>query len=204
MIKIIVIGLILLPLIVQADQGQIADYRAARNIFWKQLYPKGYTLYCDQQFVGRKKTINGLPINVEHVFAASWMTRAIGCGTRKQCRANSARFNRAEADLHNLYPSLAKTNSSRSNLIFGEINGERHKFQCDFERTKYLVEPRDNARGEIARSVLYMSHEYGFSIPKKMRELMLKWHKLDSPSEDEKRRNTIIKYLQGTTNPYIN
>lgn len=188
---------------VQADQSKIADYSKARNIFWEQLYPKGYTLYCGERFTNKKKANSGKDINVEHVFPASWMADAIGCGTRKQCQKTSKRFNLAEADLHNLYPVWSKINSSRNNLEFGIIIDEKHRFGCDFERNDKVAEPREIARGNIARSILYMSDEYNFEIPDDMRKLMLEWHKLDPPSYDERRRNKIIKKLQGILNPFV-
>lgn len=186
-----------------ADQTDIENYKEARTIFWHKVYPYGHTLYCGEKFTNSKRAISKKKINVEHVFAASWMTDAIGCGTRKQCRKSSIRFNRAEADLHNMYPVLAKINSSRNNLQFGIIAGEKHKFGCDFERSDKLAEPREVSRGNIARSILYMSDEYKFEIPVNMRKLMLEWHKIDPPDSDEIRRNYLIYKLQGTVNKYI-
>lgn len=188
---------------IQADQVVIGDYPAARGIFWKQLYPKGYTLYCGERFTNRKKTLANQKMHVEHVFAGSWMAKAIGCGKRKECRKTSARFNLAEADLHNLYPVRSKINSSRNNLEFGIITDEKHRFGCDFERTNKVAEPREIARGNIARSILYMVDEYNFKISDEMHELMIEWHQVDPPSKDELRRNKIIKGLQGTSNTYI-
>src|SRR5215208_5165027 len=81
--------------------------------------------------------------NIEHVFPAFWMTKAIGCGSRKACRRSSIAFNRMEADLHNLFPSLRTVNSKRSSFPFGEIAGENHNFPgCDFEEAGGIVEPR--------------------------------------------------------------
>lgn len=193
-----------LSFLAHADQKQIEDYPTAREVFWKQLYPEGYTLYCGDRFTNRKKAVSNKKINVEHVFAASWIAEAIGCGSRKQCQKTSARFNRAEADLHNLYPVWSKVNSSRNNLEFGVIQDEKHRFGCDFERNSKVAEPREIARGNIARSILYMAGEYDFIISGEMRELMLEWHIVDPPSKDELRRNKIIFRLQGTYNSYIN
>ena len=59
----------------------------------------------------------------------------LGCGTRDECRQNSERFNRMEADLHNLWPSRADINQARSNYRFAMIEGELREFgECDFER----------------------------------------------------------------------
>ncbi len=64
----------------------------------------GWTLYCGEPFRDR----SGL--SVEHIYPASWMAEHLGCGSRKQCRQNSERFNYMEADLHNLYPALPSIN----------------------------------------------------------------------------------------------
>lgn len=201
---IIFLSVVLTCSVAQADQVFIQDYPTSRKIFWRKVYPTGYTLYCGERFTNSKTAVSGKKINVEHVFAASWIADAIGCGTRKQCQKKSKRFNLAEADLHNLYPVWSKINSSRSNLEFGVVVDEKHRFGCDFERTNKIAEPRKIARGNIARSILYMSDEYGFKISEDMRNLMLKWHKIDPPSKDELRRNKLIKDLQGTVNLYIN
>ncbi len=87
---------------------------------------------------------------VEHIYPASWMAEHLGCGSRKQCRDNSERFNRMEADMHNLYPALASINQARSNYQFGMIEGEVKEFgECDFERdtSDKIAEPRPIARG---------------------------------------------------------
>ena len=95
---------------------------------------------------------------------ASWMKKAAGCPgrTREQCRKESQRFNLMEADLHNLWPAIGKVNQLRSNFAFAIIPLEEWDFPgCDFEVESRKVEPRPAARGEIARSMLYMAHQYG-------------------------------------------
>ncbi len=47
----------------------------------------------------------------------------LGCGSRKECRKTSERFNHMEADPHNLYPSRADINRARSNVRLGMIEG---------------------------------------------------------------------------------
>ena len=131
------------------------------------------------------------------------MAEAIGCGTRKQCQKTSPKFNFAEVDLHNLYPVWSKINSSHNNLEFGVIIDEKHRFGCDFERNDKVAEPREIARDNVARSILYMVDEYNFEISKEMKDLMLEWHQADPPSKDELRRNKIIYAIQGTKNNYI-
>ena len=135
-----------------------------------------------------------------------WVMRELKCGDRKTCRRTSRRFNYIEADLHNLYPSRATINKDRSSYAFAEIKGERRKYgKCDFEvdRKKRRAEPREKVRGDIARSVLYMSEKHNIELFKRQRDLMLKWHRNDPPDEDEKRRNNRIYSIQGSRNSYI-
>lgn len=187
-----------------ADQTVIPNYDTARDTyFYDQLYPHGgWTLYCGARFEDR----TGL--NVEHVYAASWMKGTAGCAgqSREDCRRNSERFNRMEADLHNLYPSLANINQARSNHLFGIIEGEAREFgECDFERdnTADLAEPRPIARGNVARSIFYMHTEYGAPIDERMATVLRRWHCEDPPSAQERRRNDVIEAIQGTRNPFI-
>ncbi len=185
-----------------ADQYRISKYDTARDkYFWPILYQAGgNTLYCGQTFADR----TGL--QVEHTLPASWMKEAAGCPnrTRNQCRAEQRRFNLMEADLHNLWPSIGAVNQARSNHPFAIIPGEVSAHpNCDFELQNNQVEPRPEVRGEIARSLLYMSYEYGVELPQDQLLLMIQWHHNDPPSEHEVWRNQMIHSLQGTRNLYI-
>lgn len=136
----------------------------------------------------------------------SWVTHALKCGRRRQCRETSARFNRIEADLHNLYPARTDLNDARSSFRFGAIGGERREYgHCDFEvdERKRVVEPRPASRGEIARAMFYMHDEYGMTIFTKQGRLLKQWHRQDPPSRHERWRNDVIQRIQGTRNPYI-
>jgi deoxyribonuclease-1 len=65
------------------------------------------------------------------------------------------------------------------------------------------VEPRDVARGNIARSIFYMKTQYGVTIPADLTALLKKWNRQDPPSEQENARNDKIEEIQGRRNPYI-
>ena len=197
--------------LVFSDQTAISNYDKSRSIFWDKLYKGGgFTLYCGQKFRNSKG------LNIEHVYPASWMGEHLGCGSRKNCRKVSDRFNLMEADLHNLYPSIDKVNKLRSNFYFGIIEGEvplvlNNKNRkgkpktCDFEydRKAKLAEPWPPARGNIARSIFYMNREYGLPISGKMVKFLKEWNLSDPPSPEEKRRNNLIEELQGTRNIFI-
>ena len=92
------------------------------------------------------------------------------CGKRHQCRSNSKKFSLIEADLHNLYPSRTDVNKARSNYPFTVIRGEQRSFgSCDFEfdERARTAEPSPEARGRIARAMLYMSDEYDLYLKHK-------------------------------------
>lgn len=179
-----------------------SEYNKVRDsLFWKKLYPSSYsTLYC-----GVEKEL-GQRVTVEHVYAAGWIAESLGCKNRKNCDVE--KYLKASSDMHNLWPALTRYNSSRRDLVFGEIEGETPRFKddtCDFERTtgKYaIVEPRDNIKGQIARSYLYMVHWYDLPT-KDLLPLMIKWHTDYPVTTIELERNKIISVLQGRSNPFI-
>ena len=191
---------LLTPTLAQSDDSRYQKIRD--QVFWPKLYKTSYTtLYC-----GHNKQA-GERVTVEHVYPASWIATANGCKNRKQC--DTENYKQASADLHNLWPALKRYNSSRGNQPFGEIQGDKPRFKkdsCDYERTsgkQAVVEPRDNVKGDIARSFMYMMYKHGLPdhgiLP-----LMVKWHQLDPPSEIEYQRNKMIEELQGVSNPFIN
>lgn len=186
-----------------AGQDGIETYEDARPLFWQRIYPEGgRTLYCDQAFgAGYNRGLN-----IEHVFPMAWVTNALKCGTRKQCRETSARFNQIEADLHNLYPARTGINDARGAMRYGEIPGERRRFGgCDFEVDKggRVVEPRPGARGEIARAMFYMRDAYELVIFDRLGRLLKQWHRQDPVGAHERQRSDAIEQIQGTRNKYI-
>ncbi|WP_435684699.1 endonuclease I family protein [Sedimenticola selenatireducens] len=189
---------------VQAD-GQLVfkQYFEALPVFWQRIYPDGgHTLYCDEKF----GAYHGRSINIEHIFPMAWAMRDEGCRSRKLCRETSQRFNRIEADMHNLYPARADINKIRSSFPFAEIAGEKREFgRCDFEfhARQRVVEPRPASRGNIARALFYMHDTYGLTLYRRQGELMKKWHREDPPDAEERRRNDLIARYQGTRNRFI-
>ena len=190
-------------LTVSADQVRIANYDAARDLFWHQLYPTGgTTLSCGEPFARQHTTVN-----IEHVYAASWMTQFLGCGSRQHCRRTSGRFNHMEADLHNLYPDLEVTNAARSDFRFTLLPGEhptvRPSCDCEHDKRQRLVEPRPEVRGDIARALLSMEFAYGAPLDPTMRALVVQWHHKDPPTDAARARNEHIERLEGKRNPFL-
>lgn len=186
-----------------AEPQAFESYFDALPVFWDQVYPDGgETLYCGKAFGKR----HGRSINIEHVFPMAWAMKAEGCRSREQCRAVRPRFNRMEADMHNLYPSRKDINKTRSSFPYGTVQGEQRAFgKCDFEldHRKRSVEPRPEARGNIARAMFYMQDTYGLRIYRRQGELLRDWNRDDPPDREEKRRNDVIAGVQGNRNRFI-
>ena len=178
------------------------NYLEQIAIFWQTLYPSGGTdLYCGKRF---GKYDRGY--NIEHVMPMAWVKKELKCGTRKQCRERSSRFNRIEMDMHNLYPSDKGANHERLAYAFAEIPGEKWwREDCDLEIDKHkrLAEPREAVRGDIARAALYMEERWGIPIYQRQRSLLLRWHQEDPPDSHERWRNDQIEAYQGNRNPWI-
>jgi len=198
------IGVLLTITLSYMNVSAIENYQEAKKVFWKELYPKGHTLYCRAKISGKRRK----DINVEHVFPMAWVKSSLKCGTRDECRINSRLFNEIEADLHNLYPSLAKLNYERQAYRFGTVKGEERRYgpRCDFEVSKRyrVAEPRAAVRGDIARAMFYMEHRYeSLFLFKKQADILLNWHLKDLPSKEEFWRNDKIEKIQGNRNPFI-
>lgn len=195
----------------QGGQNTYATYDDARRIFWRKLYPRGGTeLYCAVPFDGARKNPVNQSLSVEHAFPADSIAETEAGCTDRACPAPRVRH--AMADLQNLWPALQRINSSRSNLRYGEIAGEdarRFASICpDFERTsgaKAVAEPRDEVKGDLARSLVYMHFVYGLPLENavKDKDLLLSWMQADPPDAEEMRRNALIDQLQGTPNPLL-
>jgi deoxyribonuclease-1 len=180
--------------------------QVASNTFWSKLYPGGgWSLYCGYKFSAAKKTGNGLNVGIEHIYPSSSMTLHADCSNRMQCRdSGNEKFIRMEADLHNMYPVTQALITYRSNYRYGLINGEDWRFEdCDLEWKSGVIEPRQIARGNIARAMLYMHKQYNIPVSKNNLVLFKVWNRIDPPSLQEKKRNDIIERLQGNRNPYI-
>ena len=129
------------------------------------------------------------------------------------------------ADLFNLRPSDVQVNSERGSLIYEDTN-PLHSLPLQFSapgcsRDNNSWEPRDDEKGNIARSCFYMAIRYDGSDPATSdlrladipnasasrfanRLTLLQWHHLDPVDEEERKRNhAIYTRWQGNRNPFI-
>jgi len=94
----------------------------------------------------------------------------------------------------------------RSNYSFDMIPGEIREFgECDMEISDRKAEPRENVRGEVARTYLYMDWAYpGHGIlGKKRAKLFETWDRQDPVDEWECERARKIEAIQGNENPFV-
>ncbi len=129
-----------------------------------------------------------------------------------------------KSDLHHLRPSKDNVNSSRSNKPFGESPDSQTNTwfwmsqsqssipssnidEYSESETSYF-EPREDRKGDIARSVFYFYTMYSevadgnfFDIQK---DILKIWHELDPVDEEETARTwSIAGYQQNKPNPYV-
>ena len=62
------------------------------------------------------------------------------------------------------------------------------------------MQPPARARGEIARTMLYMSNTYGFLLSDQAVKLYHAWNNEDPPTRWERERDSRIKLIQGRGN----
>ena len=86
------------------------------------------------------------------------------------------------------------------------IEGEEREFgKCDVEIRRRKVEPREEVRGEIARTYMYMDSVYPGKgiISKKNRSMFEEWNRSDPVDEWECERAKKIEKIQGNRNEVV-
>lgn len=136
----------------------------------------------------------------------------------------------AGTDVHHLRASDISTNSARSNRFFdiapnpyydegGFHNGPT---DCYTSSDRWVWEPRDEVKGDIARMIFYMAVRYEGTNGETDLELtdeilpsddnsplmgkasrLIEWHIADPVSDAERERNDIIYSYQNNRNPFI-
>lgn len=192
------------------------------NCNFIRIFKEGYSVNQIQNDCGLQARVNGeraFRMEWEHIMPAYEFGKDLTCWKnnlcekngksfkgRKCCRRIDPIFNQMESDLHNLRPSPGEINSDRSSFVFGDVPGERRKYgSCDFEVdfVNQIAEPREDIRGDIARTYFYMNLRYKISISQSQMELFKSWDESDPPDDWEVLRNKRIKKIQGNSNPFI-
>lgn len=129
-----------------------------------------------------------------------------------------------KSDLHHLFPTHSRVNSTRGNNPFGEIDDAQTQkwwngptfirgvpgaaIDSYSESTNNRFEPREDDKGDVARAMLYFRTIYAkrgipLSFFDSQRKTLLEWHAQDPASGDERLRNDRVALVQGNRNPFI-
>ncbi|MDO8332938.1 MAG: endonuclease [Pseudomonas sp.] len=184
-------------------QNQLTSPKAsAGQLFWGELYPAGgISLYCGQNFSSSHNSLMASP-----VYSSKQIKSALRCSSDQQCLQSNPQYLYMLSDLHNLYPELTRIELARRGAQFGnqgtDVPSEFDDIGCNLKASYQLIEPRDEAKGNVARAIFYMHIEYGLPIFGQL-QMFKQWHQMDPPDADEKARNEKIFELQGTRNRFI-
>lgn len=118
---------------------------------------------------------------------------------------------RAKADLHHLFPTDINANSRRGSFPFGEVVqvkwSEGGSKLGKNARGRMVFEPRDDQKGNTARSLLYFYTVYGNHADtvnfRQEESILLKWHAEDPVNATDRARNDAVFRYQGNRNPYV-
>jgi len=188
------------------------DYKRARQYLFGQIDIKQNSdgsyyfedRYCDMRYgqesgVGPDQIPNSNVLNCEHTWPQSKFNPNLSKNTQKN-------------DLHHLFGVWSNANSSRSNLIFAEVDGKVVSQKCITSRRGYAknssqqikaFEPPLNHRGNVARALFYFSTRYQLPISNEEEYYLRKWDKEDPVDQEELSRNEKVFSIQKNRNPYI-
>ena len=111
-----------------------------------------------------------------------------------------------EADLHNLAPTIGEVNADRSNYAFAMVNSRGGQYgrcssKTDFKQRKF--EPRNEAKGMVARVNFYVHDRYDLRMSKQQQQLFMRWHQQHPPSQWELERDQRIAKIMGHSNDFV-
>lgn len=183
----------LLAAIKQASTGKdVVSYNEARQVIFGDLDVKNGKVKC--VYTGREiaggKIPNGSDMNTEH----TWPQSKGATGD-------------AKSDLHHLFPTDSKANSTRGSFPFGKVEKVQwsqggSKFGLDAQGRK-VFEPPDEHKGNVARALFYFSAEYNKRIAPEEESVLREWNKLDKVDTAELERNRKIATVQGNRNQFV-
>lgn len=113
-----------------------------------------------------------------------------------------------ECDLHHLYPVDAVANGKRGDNPFGEVVGSVSWSAGGSQLGKdagdqTVFEPRDDHKGNVARSMLYFAVRYGKTLPADQLATFRAWNADDPPDAREIERTFEIYDEQDNANPFV-
>jgi len=218
------IRFVLLLSLLLAGTAQAAaprTFQEAKKAAWKLYASHPVEFYCGCRYSGNKvdlKSCGYVPrtnakrasrIEWEHIVPAWVIGHQRKCwqnGGRENCARHDDAYRRAEADLHNLVPSIGEVNGDRSNYGFGWLPQAPSQYGAcpmvvDFKARKAM--PRQQIRGMIARTYFYMSERYGLRLSRQDRQLYNAWNKQYPVEAWERNRNQRVACVMGHGNHFV-
>lgn len=194
---------------ISADQKADLNYTEARKIMFGELFLEKQNgryqvkeVYCNKTLdesigVGPGKIPDPKFINCEHTWPQSQFSKAFPAELQK-------------SDLHHLFPSDMKANSTRNNHPFAEVRGRPTHDTCldsqigaPLEGGALSFEPPKEHRGNVARAMSYFSIRYKLPVSSVQKKYFIKWNEEDPVDQEERIRHDRINEIQGNRNPFI-
>lgn len=203
-----------------------AKQLARTEVYFDQNHTERGTVYCgcEWEWKGRsggrvdwsscgyevrKQEHRAVRTEWEHVMPAYSLGHQRQCwqtGGRKNCVKNDPLFHDMHVDLHNLTPSVGEVNADRSNFRFSPLPGEPARHGACPSRVSFKdrqFEPRDQAKGFVARIMFYMHDRYSLPMSRQQERLLMVWNRQHPVTKWELERNLRIFRVQGTSNDFV-
>ena len=116
-------------------------------------------------------------------------------------------FPMSSSDNHNIFACEGQINNIRNNYKFAEggsvVEVFGHVTGCRFSGSTF--EPCDEAKGEVARAVMYGTVMYSYTMTDEIESiyLALKWHLQHPITTRDTKRNEVVYGNQGNRNPFV-
>lgn len=175
-------------------------------------------------YIPHKNTKRAQRLEWEHIVPAhafgqafvEWREGSSKCIDRKKkklfkgrkCAGTNPVFAKMEGDLYNLYPEIGELNGLRSNFSMAMVPKSPKAMTfgaCSARIEDRKFEPRDEAKGIVARTYMYMNQTYPGRgiISNKNEKLFEAWNKMYPVTAWECLRAKRIEKIQGTQNPIL-
>ncbi len=232
-ITTLLIILTIAPSVLAANQ-EVQSFNKAKKLLEKQVYSEHrITLYCGAIFDTKKKVTapkgftttkyvkRAKKVEWEHVVPAENFGRTFSewrdghklCVNSKgkafkgrRCAEKvNTEYRYMQADMFNLYPVIGAVNALRSNYNFTMLPNAKSDFgSCAIKIDNRKAEPPEAARGQVARTYLYMESAYKrYKMSKSQRQLMSAWDKMHPVNAWECARAKKITSLQQSENMIV-
>ena len=169
----------------------------AEDLLIDEVYAEGgTTLYCDTPFSP------GDRIRIDRIYPDRQLQQQFGCNSNRAFQ-DEPDFIAARDDLHQMFPIERQSDIDRRATLFGELrSGAPTSQRCDYRLGFQTFEPGDNAKGTVARAMMYMHVQHDLPLVGAW-EMLQRWNESFPPDDAERARNARIGELTGRRNPFI-